>query len=47
LYKESQRAALQTLSTKVIKANQLIMYKAKITVCSERRKNTQSKASTM
>jgi hypothetical protein len=38
LYKESKYAALQTLSTKVIKANQLIMYKAKVAVCSERRK---------
>jgi hypothetical protein len=35
LYKKSVRTALKTLSTTAIKTNQLMMYKAKIAVCSE------------
>ena len=37
LYTESVRTALQTLSTTIIKTNQLMMYKAKVSVCSENR----------
>jgi len=35
LYRESVRTALQTLSTTVIKTNQLMIFKAKFAVCSE------------
>jgi hypothetical protein len=35
LYKESVHTTLRTLSTKVIKTIQLMMYTAKATVCSE------------
>jgi len=35
LYRESVRTALQTLSTTVIKTNQLTIFKAKFAVCSE------------
>jgi hypothetical protein len=35
LYKDSERTALYTLSTSVIKTNHLMFYKAKVAVCSE------------
>ena len=44
LYKESVRTAQWTLPTTVIKTNQLLMYKAKVAVCSDIRtkQSTQS-----
>ena len=35
LYKDSVRTALWTLSTPVIKTQLLVLYKAKVAVCSE------------